>query len=158
MYITIHEPDGVIQLESEQSFKDYTKDKTIMQAAGGLVFNEKNELLMIFRRGFWDLPKGKLDEGETIEQCAIREVQEETGLKNIKLVGFLTTTYHTYYYKGQTILKPSHWYKMENWGNETLIPQTEEDITAIQFVSKEKAYKLLDEMYPTIKLVVEQYF
>ena len=158
MYITIHEPNGVIQLESEQAFKDYTKDKTIIEAAGGLVFNEKNELLMIFRRGFWDLPKGKLDEGETLEQCAVREVQEETGIQNIKLGSFLTTTYHTYSHKGQTILKPSHWYKMVNWGNETLIPQTEEDITAIQFVSKEMAYKLLDEMYPTIKLVVEQYF
>ena len=89
MYITIHEPNGVIQLESEESFKDYTKDKVIIEAAGGLVFNEKNELLMIFRRGFWDLPKGKVDEGETLEQCAVREVQEETGLQNIMLGDFL---------------------------------------------------------------------
>ena len=58
--------------------------KTII-AAGGLVLNEKNELLMIFRRGFWDLPKGKVDEGETLEQCAVREVKEETGLQNIRL-------------------------------------------------------------------------
>jgi 8-oxo-dGTP pyrophosphatase MutT (NUDIX family) len=158
MYITIHEPNGVIQLESEEAFKDYTKDKIIIEAAGGLVFNEKNELLMIFRRGFWDLPKGKVDEGETLEQCAVREVQEETGLQNIKLGAFLTTTYHTYTQKGQTILKPSHWYKMENWLNETLIPQIEEDITAIKFVSKEFAYSMLDEMYPTIRIVVEQYF
>jgi mutator protein MutT len=158
MYITIHEPNGVIQLESEDAFKGYTKDKIIIQAAGGLVFNEKNELLMIYRRGFWDLPKGKVDEGETLEQCAVREVQEETGLQNIMLGDFLTTTYHTYAQKGQTILKPSHWYKMQNWGNETLIPQTEEDITAIKFVSKEIAYTLLEEMYPTIKIVVEQYF
>jgi 8-oxo-dGTP pyrophosphatase MutT (NUDIX family) len=158
MYITIHEPNGVIQLASEEAYQDYIKDKIIIEAAGGLVFNEKNELLMIFRRGFWDLPKGKVDEGETLEQCAVREVQEETGLHNIKLGAFLTTTYHTYPLKGQTILKPSHWYKMVNWGNETLIPQTEEDITAIKFVSKEIAYTLLEEMYPTIKIVVEQYF
>jgi hypothetical protein len=158
MYITIHEPSSLIQLVSEEAYQNYIKDKIIVEAAGGLVFNEKNELLMIFRRGYWDLPKGKVDEGETLEQCAVREVMEETGLQNIKLGAFLTTTYHTYTQKDQTILKPSHWYKMQNWGNEILIPQTEEDITAIKFVSKEIAYTLLEEMYPTIKNVVEQYF
>jgi 8-oxo-dGTP pyrophosphatase MutT (NUDIX family) len=158
MYITIHEPSGVIHLESEAAYKDYIRDKIIIEAAGGLVFNEKNELLMIFRRGFWDLPKGKVDEGETLEQCAVREVQEETGLQNIKLGTFLTTTYHTYDLKGKTIIKPSHWFRMENWDDEKLIPQTEEDITAIKFVTKEIAYSLLDEMYPTIKIIVEQYF
>ena len=65
MYISIHEPKGIIHIESEASFKAYTKDKIIIEAAGGMVFNEKNELLMIFRRGFWDLPKGKIDPGET---------------------------------------------------------------------------------------------
>jgi 8-oxo-dGTP pyrophosphatase MutT (NUDIX family) len=158
MYITIHEPRGVIHLESEAAYKDYIRDKIIIEAAGGLVFNEKNELLMIFRRGFWDLPKGKVDEGETLEQCAVREVQEETGLQNIKLGTFLTTTYHTYDLKGKTIIKPSHWFRMEIWDDEKLIPQTEEDITAIKFVTKEIAYSLLDEMYPTIKIIVEQYF
>lgn len=158
MYITIHEPNSVIQLESEEAFKDYIKDKIIIEAAGGLVFNEKNELLMIFRRGYWDLPKGKVDEGETLEQCAVREVQEETGLHLIQLGAFLTTTYHTYVLKGQIILKPSHWFKMECQGNETPIPQTEEDITAIQFVSKEITAQLLNEMYPTIRIVVEEYF
>jgi 8-oxo-dGTP pyrophosphatase MutT (NUDIX family) len=60
------------------------KKKTIV-AAGGLVFNENKELLMIYRRSKWDLPKGKLDEGETIEECAIREVEEETGVQQIIL-------------------------------------------------------------------------
>src|SRR5215469_11706824 len=67
-------------------------------AAGGLVFNDKNELLMIFRRGKWDLPKGKLDEGESIEACAVREVQEETGL-NVELQSFIGLTYHEYFDK-----------------------------------------------------------
>ena len=67
--------------------------KTII-AAGGLVENEKGEILMMFRRGFWDLPKGKLDEGESIETCAVREVQEETGLQNVQLIYFLCKTYH----------------------------------------------------------------
>jgi len=158
MYISIHEPKGIIHIESEASFKAYTKDKIIIEAAGGLVFNEKNELLMIFRRGFWDLPKGKVDEGETHEECAVREVQEETGLHNIKLGDFLNTTYHTYTLNNQSILKPSHWYKMEHWGNEILIPQTEEDISEIKWVSKVEAQDLKDKMYTTIRIIVEQYF
>jgi 8-oxo-dGTP pyrophosphatase MutT (NUDIX family) len=158
MYISIHEPKGLIHIESEASFKAYTKDKLIIEAAGGLVFNEKNELLMIFRRGFWDLPKGKVDEGESLEECAVREVQEETGLQNIKLGEFLNTTYHTYTLNNQSILKPSHWYKMKHLGNELPIPQTEEDISEIKWVTKEIAYTLLDKMYPTIRIIVEQYF
>lgn len=158
MYITIHEHNGLIHIKSEASFKAYTKDKIIIEAAGGLVFNEKNEILMIFRKGYWDLPKGKLDEGETLEACAVREVQEETGLNNIKLCEFLTTTYHTYLLNEQSILKPSHWYKMEHWGNETLIPQIEEDITEIKWVSNVEAHELKDKMYPTISIIVEQYF
>ena len=158
MYITIHDASGTIILETEQAYQDYLKDKLVIEASGGLIFNENKELLMIFRRGFWDLPKGKVDEGESLEECAVREVKEETGIQNIKLEEFLTTTYHTYAFQGNQIVKPSHWYKMENWGNEKLIPQTEEDITAIEWLSKEKAHALLDEMYPTIRTIVEQYF
>ena len=158
MYISIHDASGTINLETEQAYQDYLIDKLVIEAAGGLVFNENKELLMIFRRGFWDLPKGKVDEGESLEECAVREVKEETGIQNIKLEEFLTTTYHTYTYHGNQIVKPSHWYKMENWGHEKLIPQTEEDITAIEWLSKEKAHSLMDEMYPTIRTIVEQYF
>jgi len=158
MYITIHDASGTINFDSEQAYQDYIKDKLVIEAAGGLVFNENSELLMIFRRGFWDLPKGKIDDGESLAECAAREVKEETGLQNIKLKEFLATTYHTYFLQGNQIVKPSHWYKMDNWGNEKLIPQTEEDITAVEWLSKEKAHALLDEMYPTIRTIVEQYF
>ena len=72
------------------------KKFTVMQAAGGLVLNEKKELLFIRRRGFWDLPKGKLEAGEKLEDCAVREVEEETGLKNVLLDKPLVTTFHTY--------------------------------------------------------------
>jgi 8-oxo-dGTP pyrophosphatase MutT (NUDIX family) len=73
--------------------------KPIIIAGGGIVTNELGELLMIFRRGKWDLPKGKLDEGESIEDCAIREVEEETGVKNLKLGAKLLVTEHEYFDK-----------------------------------------------------------
>ena len=69
----------------------------VITAAGGLVLNPNTEILMIFRRGHWDLPKGKLDEGETIVSCAVREVQEETGLSDIHVDQFLLMTKHTYF-------------------------------------------------------------
>ena len=77
MYITIHEPSGQLNLTSESEFKEYIKEKLVIEAAGGLIFNAQQELLMIFRKGFWDLPKGKVDEGESLGDCALREVNEE---------------------------------------------------------------------------------
>lgn len=158
MYITIFEPSGIVNLETLAAFESYKQDKIIIEAAGGLVFNHQNDLLMIYRRGVWDLPKGKVDDGETLEQCAVREVMEETGLQHIQLIEFLTTTYHTYKQKGITILKPSHWFKMVSSVEEILIPQTEEDITQIKWMSKAEAYEVKNKMYPTIRLIVEQYF
>jgi len=105
-------------------------------AAGGLVYNDMNELLMIFRRGKWDLPKGKLDADESIEDCAVREVMEETGLTTVirgKLIGI---TYHQYYdqWLKEEVIKETHWFHMLAPGNQLLIPQTEEDIEIIQWV------------------------
>ena len=77
--------------------KSFFKKFTLVLASGGLIRNEQNEILLIFRRGKWDLPKGKLDAGETLETCAVREVEEETGLRNIELQQPLTITYHTYH-------------------------------------------------------------
>ena len=116
--------------------KAFFKKFTFIQAAGGLVTNEKNEVLMIFRRGKWDLPKGKLDKGEKLEECALREVEEETGLTNIKIESVLPTTYHTYHEGARYILKESNWYKMNVTGEQQLVPQTEEDIHDIKWVNK----------------------
>jgi 8-oxo-dGTP pyrophosphatase MutT (NUDIX family) len=121
-------------------------------AAGGLVFNDNEALLMIFRRGKWDLPKGKLDEGETIEQCAVREVQEETGLQNITLDSFLGTTHHEYFEPriNSDVFKETHWFKMHAAGTQSLIPQTEEDIEQIEWVDKKDIMEKLQNTYPNI--------
>ena len=133
--------------------------KPIITAAGGLVENENGDLLMIFRRGFWDLPKGKLDEGESIENCAVREVEEETGLKTIQLNNFLGVTRHAYFdkYSSQDVVKETHWYRMHASQKETLIPQTEEDIEKIEWVALKNLENHLQRTYPNIVEIVEKW-
>lgn len=134
----------------------FFKHFQLILAAGGLVKNNNGEILMIFRRMKWDLPKGKLDEGETLENCAKREVEEETGLHHLKVIGPAKITYHTYVQFGKPILKETHWYLMKNSGNERLIPQTEEEISEIAWVKKEDLKQYLDNTYPTIEIVLKE--
>ncbi len=138
----------------EKLKKSFFKHFKIITAAGGLVTNGNNEILMIFRRGKWDLPKGKLDKGETIEECALREVEEETGLKNLTLGKKIITTYHTYDEFGKHILKESHWYKMKSKGEQDLVPQTEEDITEIKFIPVAELKKYTANTFRTIEEVL----
>jgi len=107
-------------------------------AAGGIVINPNKEILWIFRRGFWDLPKGKLDPNETIEACAIREVMEETGISNLVLGDLILTTKHQYHdiYFNSDVEKTTYWYLMTTDQLQEGIPQTEEDIEAIAWVKK----------------------
>lgn len=140
----------------EELKKAFYKKFTIVQAAGGLVVNERKEILMIFRRGKWDLPKGKLDKGETLADCAVREVEEETGLQKIKLISPLIITYHTYHEGTKFILKESHWYNMKVSGEQKLIPQTEEDIHEIKWVTTKEAEKLFPECFPSVIDVIKK--
>ena len=148
---------GIIFNKNFKKLKeDFFKHFELILAAGGLVKNEKNEILLIFRRGKWDLPKGKLDEGENIENCAVREVKEETGLKNLELLKSLKITYHTYVQFGKHILKETHWYLMKANGEENLVPQTEEEITEIVWAKKEELEKYLSNTFPTIEMVLKE--
>jgi len=131
------------------------KKFAVIQAGGGLVRNEKEEILMIFRRGMWDLPKGKLDKGEKLEDCAVREVSEETGLRNVKLVSPLVITYHTYHEGSRFILKESHWYNMKVNGEQQLIPQTEEDIHEIKWVKTTELNNYIKKSFPSVKDVLQ---
>jgi 8-oxo-dGTP pyrophosphatase MutT (NUDIX family) len=128
-------------------------------AAGGLVTNPKGEILWIFRRGFWDLPKGKLDEGETIQTCAVREVAEETGISNIQLHEMLCFTNHLYFdkYLNEEVVKRTYWFHMTIPNMQEGIPQLTEDIEKIEWLALDKARQCLDHTYPTILEVVEQF-
>jgi mutator protein MutT len=120
--------DNLPQLWSD--FQDCFK---MLEAAGGYVLNQKQELLVFYRRDSWDMPKGKIDAGETPEQAAVREVQEETGLVNVTLGDFLVHSYHTYEHKEKQILKKTWWYIMHT-SDTQVTPQTEEDIEKIEWV------------------------
>ncbi len=139
----------------EKLKKEFIKKFTFIQAAGGLVSNGKEEVMLIFRRGKWDLPKGKLDKGETIEQCAKREVEEETGLKNLIIESPLQSTYHTYHEGSRFILKESIWFKMKITGEQSTTPQIEEYITEIKWVKKDKLKTYYDKTYPSVKEVLQ---
>jgi 8-oxo-dGTP pyrophosphatase MutT (NUDIX family) len=128
----------------------FFKKFTLIIAAGGLVQNEEKNFLLIFRKRKWDLPKGKLDKGEKLEECAVREVEEETGLRNVKWKGPLTVTYHTYHEGARFILKESHWFQMNVSGKQDLVPQKEEDITEIRWVAPSELQKYYSEMFPSV--------
>ena len=135
--------------------KAFQKKFTVVRAAGGLVKNEDDKLLMIFRRNRWDLPKGKVDRNEKLQDCALREVQEETGLKNVKLEFDLTTTYHAYFEGTKHILKESHWFAMTVQGEQKLTPQIEEDITEIQWVDQNNILTFLEKTFPLISDIMQ---
>jgi 8-oxo-dGTP pyrophosphatase MutT (NUDIX family) len=131
--------------------KSFCKLFEPIEAAGGIVINDKDELLFIYRLGKWDLPKGKLEKGENIETCAIREVEEETGVSNITMNSKAGETYHTYTAYGKHFIKTTHWFYMSCSASQILVPQTEEDITEIKWVNKVAIAEQLLNTYPSIK-------
>lgn len=128
----------IISEDLEQLHEDFFTIFKVHKAGGGVVFNDKDEVLAIHRMGYWDLPKGKQDEGETMEATSLREVQEETGVENLELGDFICNTYHTYRSRSnKRILKWTTWYKMKTTDTE-LTPQTEEDIDLAVWMNLEE--------------------
>ncbi|MFN8278135.1 MAG: NUDIX domain-containing protein [Chitinophagales bacterium] len=124
-------------------------------AAGGLVRNETGQLLLIYRRGFWDLPKGKVDKGEKIIAAAQREVEEETGVRVAPVTGEAMVTYHAYVLKGKKCIKETHWFDMSALpGQHQLKPQTEEDIDEAIWADRVKIEALRPLMYPLINAII----
>ena len=121
-----------------------------VNAAGGLVTNEKGEFLLIRRSGLWDLPKGHQEPGEPLEETAVREVEEETGLHGLVLGNYIRTTAHCYLRDDKWYLKHTWWYSMTCPSGQDLTPQTEEDITQVAWVTKERLPEYLQQTYPTI--------
>lgn len=159
--LTICEADENLQLaliyaaDFEAFKKTFREQFTEIMAAGGVVKNESEEVLLIFRKGKWDLPKGKADEGETPEQTALREVSEETGLQQISIGAPLLTTYHSYKEEKERFLKTTYWFEMKGSNSEKLNPQTEEKITDIRWVNPIALAEYTSNTYPTLLPIFE---
>ena len=147
-YNTIEVCDRSIEAVKEQFIAEFK----YVEAAGGLVENERGETLMIFCYRRWDLPKGHVDEGETDAECAVREVGEETGVEDAKIVRFLCNTFHAYGVYGVWELKRTAWFEMQTKHCETK-PQAEEDILSAKWCSAEEVEQNLHATYPSIRRV-----
>lgn len=132
-------------------FACFCKFYKIVEAAGGLIRNDAGEVLFIFRMGRWDLPKGKSEQGETAEQTAIREVEEETGVRNITIIKELQSTYHTYHLNGKRILKKTRWFEMHCPQQQNFIPQTGEDISMVRWITRNHLEQVLRNTYASIR-------
>jgi len=140
----------------EALFSEFKSQFKYIEAAGGLVFNQQDEILAIHRLGKWDLPKGKVEDGETITEAALREVEEECGINNLKLSDELESTYHTYWMNNKWMLKRSYWFKMNYSDNETLVPQTEEDIEKACWIPSKQLEEFKANTYASILEVIKE--
>jgi len=129
---------------------------TIMEAAGGLVKNSEGKLLMIFRNGKWDLPKGKIEAGETPDEAALREVSEECGISKLKIIRPATVSYHTYPYKDKKVLKRTYWYLMSTTDEGEPVPQLEEGISKAVWKGRKGMETALGNSYRSINWLLSK--
>lgn len=142
--------------DAEANWQRFCSLFHIIEAAGGVVVNDAGEWLMIHRLGKWDLPKGKLEKGESPEEASVREVSEECGISEPELLEHLVDTYHVYTLKGERILKRTYWYRMRSAGHHSPTPQTEEGISEVKWVPYAQVAALAEESYGSIRVVIEQ--
>lgn len=129
----------------------------LIEAAGGVVKNDKNEFLLIYRHDCWDLPKGKLEKKEKMDVAAIREVQEECGLQAVEIVSQLPITFHTYTYKNKQALKKTYWYEMRSTGSDKVSPQLDEGITDVKWMNEKEVRQAMTNTYPLIQEVLKTF-
>ena len=137
--------------------KEFKKKLKTIVAAGGIVKNDENQILFIFRKGKWDLPKGKIEKNEKIDDGALREVVEETGVKKIKIDRFFDTTYHIIKTKKQFFLKETHWYKMKSNYKGKLRPQKSEGIRSVRWKKIKEAKEIKKKTFRNISIILTTY-
>lgn len=128
----------VFVADAELAFKEFQSHFTIIEAAGGVVKNNFQQTLFIFRNGYWDLPKGKIEKNEKIEEAAVREVEEECGVDQLKILNPLQESYHIYNMDNRPILKKTYWFDMTTSFEGKLIPQSEEGIEKVEWFNNDQ--------------------
>jgi len=145
-------------LKNKKEVIKYLKKKfKVIKAAGGIVQNNENKILFIYRLGKWDLPKGKKDKGEKIKDCAVREVEEETNTK-VKIIKRNCTTWHTYTRYKKFILKKTVWYKMKCIDDSKMKGQKKEKIEKVRWMENKIINEILINSYKSLSYVVKKYF
>jgi 8-oxo-dGTP pyrophosphatase MutT (NUDIX family) len=144
----------LLHTDLDQLKKEFFKQFEVIEAAGGIVQNDQKNMLFIYRLNKWDLPKGKVEKGENFEQAALREVEEETGVTHLQLKNKIGCTFHTYNAFGKHFIKTTHWYYMTCSGEQQLVPQTEEHITALQWINMTDIGEPLGNTYASIRDIV----
>lgn len=147
---------AILYHPDEKAILKKLKEKIpVNKAGGGLVKNKNGEILFIFRNGKWDLPKGGIEKNETIDETAIREVEEETGCKNLEIIKKLQKTYHIFKRNGDYKLKITHWFEMYTEYDGPLEGQLEEGIEKVAWLKPEEIPEALENSYENIKLLFE---
>ncbi|MBL0317174.1 MAG: NUDIX domain-containing protein [Flavobacteriales bacterium] len=141
----------------KESWKTFQSQFEFVQAAGGLVINPNHEILFIFRHEKWDLPKGKVEKGESLEEGALREVEEECSISPLKLKSKLCTTWHTYIQDREPMLKATEWYLMKYSGEQKPSPQLIEGITDVRWLRADELAIVEANTYPSVLDVIEAY-
>ena len=136
--------------DAKAFLKTVSKSVMLIEAAGGLVRNEHDEYLFIYRQDKWDLPKGKIEKFERTKVAAVREVEEECGIKVGNLDEKICKTYHAYVSRGEVVLKKTHWFKMRCKGQDKLKPQKEEGITDVRWFKKDQIGTIADNTFSSI--------
>lgn len=144
----------LIGKKEDKLLKSFLKKLPNVVAGGGKVFNDKGEILFIYRNDKWDLPKGKIEDDESIEETALREVEEETKVKGLKIVKPLETTYHIFKRNGRLQLKITYWFEMTSTYNGNLEPQEEEGITKVAWLNPTQVEEAMENSYANIKILV----
>lgn len=145
----------LVHSKQDQLLERFIRKIPLVVAAGGLVTNPKGKVLFIYRNDKWDLPKGKLEKGESIEEAALREVEEETGIGGLKIDNFLKITYHVFKRNGVFKLKQVHWFAMTTSFTGKGEGQAEEGITRVKWKGPKKTKKALKKSYKTIKILFQ---
>ncbi|APY09959.1 NUDIX hydrolase [Seonamhaeicola sp. S2-3] len=144
----------LIHKNEDKLLSKFLKKLPNVIAGGGKVYNQKGEVLFIYRNDKWDLPKGKAEKKETIEETSIREVEEETGVEGLKITKPLKTTYHIFKRNGRHKIKITYWFEMKTNFNGKLYPQEKEGITKVEWLNKKQALKALKNSYANIRELV----
>ena len=148
-----------LYLTSKKPFEEFSrlfKDYKYIEAAGGIV-QRKKSFLVIKRKGFWDIPKGKIEKGEWSEVACVREISEECGIDGHQITRPLVNTYHVMNWKGQKALKKTFWFMLRYDGSKKVLPALEEDITEVVWMNEDELLGIRSNTFGSINEVLDSF-